>query len=598
MKQPNKAQKTRKADSKEKVDCHADKSARNDRKTAPSKKADSRRNAKNVGEQAKDSRILEIESGLCKDSQGRALGVRNRRESAEIADSSPKAEFSNPKQTTSTDILTCLANLSSDEVFTPPHIVNAMLDLLPQELFSDPSATFLDPACKSGVFLREIARRLMLGLEPHFPEPSERIAHILTHQLYGIAITELTALLSRRTLYGSKDVHNPTYSIPKKSGAALPQGGNIYYAPTPHSFKNAKCTYCGASQSQYDRDSTLESYAYAFIHELEPLEEFFTKAKAHSPSSQGEATPSPSSQADTALSPSLRALRQQGVAKQGAAAASLVIHKSTQVDSKAVNSASAESMDCHAANAARNDSKTSPSVIARLPQGSRGNPYARNDKQSHPQGDTMSFSVVIGNPPYQLSDGGDASSDAAIPIYHKFIQRAKELNPNHIVFIIPSRWMVGGRGLDSFRQEMINDSHIKTIIDYEDSKACFPDNNIDGGVCIFHRDKEHKKKITYIYNPNNLSPTQIERSTLANMYSNFIVRDNRVLSILDKVCNGIMFDTIVLNVRPYGIRGFLFNEPERFPNANLQDTPFLHSVKIYGVKGHKGGGKESFRLCA
>ena len=338
MKQPNKAQKTKKVDSKEtsaiaeryplfsketalcsfskeKVDCHADfQSARNDRKNTPSKKrilattphshcetsagsrgnpkkADSRRNAKNASEQPKDSRktAQNLKATILQTPQNKQAEVVFDSES-QAADSAKSAQKPTPKQTTtSTDILTCLANLSTDEVFTPPHIVNAMLDLLPQELFSDPSATFLDPACKSGVFLREIARRLMLGLEPHFPEPSKRIAHILTHQLYGIAITELTALLSRRTLYGSKDVDNHRYSIPKKAGAALPQGGNIYYAPTPHSFKNAKCTYCGASQSQYDRDSTLESYAYAFIHELEPLEKFFAKAKAHFPSLQAVA---------------------------------------------------------------------------------------------------------------------------------------------------------------------------------------------------------------------------------------------------------------------------------------------------------------------
>ena len=265
MKQPNKAQKT--------------------------KKVDSRRNAKNASEQPKDSRktAQNLKATILQTPQNKQAEVVFDSES-QAAESAKSAQKPTPKQTTtSTDILTCLANLSTDEVFTPPHIVNAMLDLLPQELFSDPSATFLDPACKSGVFLREIARRLMLGLEPHFPEPSKRIAHILTHQLYGIAITELTALLSRRTLYGSKDVDNHRYSIPKKAGAALPQGGNIYYAPTPHSFKNAKCTYCGASQSQYDRDSTLESYAYAFIHELEPLEKFFAKAKAHFPSSQAVA---------------------------------------------------------------------------------------------------------------------------------------------------------------------------------------------------------------------------------------------------------------------------------------------------------------------
>ena len=96
------------------------------------------------------------------------------------------------------DVLSCLANLSSDEVFTPPNIANQMLDLLPADLWRDPNATFLDPAAKSGVFLREIAKRLLKGLEERIPDRQERINHIMTCQFYGIAITEITALLSRR----------------------------------------------------------------------------------------------------------------------------------------------------------------------------------------------------------------------------------------------------------------------------------------------------------------------------------------------------------------------------------------------------------------
>lgn len=99
------------------------------------------------------------------------------------------------------DVLSCLANLSNDEVFTPPEIANAMLDMLPQELFSNPNAKFLDPACKSGVFLREIAKRLLNGLADEFPNLQERLDHIYHKQLFGIAITELTSLLARRSLY-------------------------------------------------------------------------------------------------------------------------------------------------------------------------------------------------------------------------------------------------------------------------------------------------------------------------------------------------------------------------------------------------------------
>ena len=99
------------------------------------------------------------------------------------------------------DVLSCLANLSYDEVFTPPEVANAMLDMLPQELFSNPDTTFLDPSCKSGVFLREIAKRLISGLEVQIPDLQKRIDHIFHKQLFGIAITELTSLLSRRSVY-------------------------------------------------------------------------------------------------------------------------------------------------------------------------------------------------------------------------------------------------------------------------------------------------------------------------------------------------------------------------------------------------------------
>ena len=98
------------------------------------------------------------------------------------------------------DVLSCLANLSNDEVFTPPEVANRMLDMLPQELLRSPDTTFLDPACKSGVFLREIAKRLLVGLEDEIPDLQQRVDHIFHKQLYGIAITELTSLLSRRSV--------------------------------------------------------------------------------------------------------------------------------------------------------------------------------------------------------------------------------------------------------------------------------------------------------------------------------------------------------------------------------------------------------------
>lgn len=175
------------------------------------------------------------------------------------------------------DVLSCLANLSNDEVFTPPEVANAMLDLLPQELFESTDTKFLDPACKSGVFLRETAKRLIRGLEDKIPDLQQRLDHIFHKQLYGIAITELTSLLSRRSVYCSK-YPNGAYSVSKFESAE----GNIRFRRTPHTWgkttydakgnPHANCVFCGASKEQYDRDVELETHAYEYIHTTKPQE--------------------------------------------------------------------------------------------------------------------------------------------------------------------------------------------------------------------------------------------------------------------------------------------------------------------------------------
>ena len=163
------------------------------------------------------------------------------------------------------DVLNCIANLSNDEVFTPPTLANQVLDLLPKELFQSPETRFLDPFTKSGVFLREIVKRLDKGLEDRIPDRQKRIDHIMHNQVFGIACTELTSLLARRSVYCSKTA-NGRFAV---SRFDTPEG-NIQYKAIPHTWEGGKCKFCGASQGVYDRGSESEQYAYQFIHTDNP----------------------------------------------------------------------------------------------------------------------------------------------------------------------------------------------------------------------------------------------------------------------------------------------------------------------------------------
>jgi site-specific DNA-methyltransferase (adenine-specific) len=334
------------------------------------------------------------------------------------------------------DVLTCIANLSSDEVFTPPQLVNRILDQLPAGLWSDKGAKFLDPGCKSGVFLREIAKRLDKGLEKQISDRQKRIDHIFKNQLYGLAITELTALLSRRSVYCSKTADGK-YSVCEAFDN--PQG-NIRFKRMEHTWENGRCSFCRASEQEYDRGKELESHAYEFIH-----------------------------------------------------------------------------------------TKSLKEVL------------------------NMKFDVIIGNPPYQLSDAGE--STGASPIYNQFVEQARKLNPRFLSMIIPSRWFAGGKGLDNFRDAMLHDHRISHLVDYPIASDVFPGVKVIGGVCYFLWERDYQGPCSITTYMNSVA------DTMQRPLDQFdtLVRFNKAIPILEKVLakKYRSLSEQVSRQKPFGLRTFV-----------------------------------------
>jgi hypothetical protein len=359
------------------------------------------------------------------------------------------------KQVYNPDVLTCIANLSSDEVFTPPSVVNQMLDILPKELWSDEKVTFLDPVSKSGVFLREITKRLIDGLENKIPNLEKRIEHILRNQVFGIGITELTSLISRRSLYCSKYA-NGKYSIVQFED----EQGNLKYFETEHTWDGGSCKYCGVSKEIYDRGEDMESYSYSFIHSENPKKLF-----------------------------------------------------------------------------------------------------------------SMKFDVIVGNPPYQMSDGGAGAS--AKPLYHKFIQSSIKLNPRFLTMIIPSRWFAGGKGLDEFREEMLNDKRISYLNDFVNAKECFPGVSLGGGVCYFLWDKSYNGPCL-VTNTKDGKTFSIKRDL--NEFDVF-VRNNKSVSIIKKIMklDFTSIEYLVETRNPFG-----FPSSYRGSDSTSKGNLTLHSSKGIG----------------
>lgn len=356
------------------------------------------------------------------------------------------------------DVLTCIANLSNDEVFTPPEFANRMLDTLAEawaadnegaSIWADSSVSFLDPCAKSGVFLREIASRLTKGLEDEIPNLEDRVNHILTRQVFGIGTTYLTSLLARRSVYCSKHA-NGKHSIAK---AFATDKGNIWFERSEHTWVAGKCAYCGGSQKALDRGEGLETHAYAFIH--------------------------------------------------------------------------------------TDDIKT------------------RLDELF---GGEMQFDVVIGNPPYQLDDGGYGTS--AAPIYQLFVEKALELDPRYAVFVTPSRWMAGGKGLDKYRERMLSDKRLRSIVDYPKLYEGFPGVKIRGGISYFLWDRDYNGpcEVQTIWDGKPTGPA-VARNLGAY---DILVRRNEAVPILEKVRakKEPTLDARVSSQKPFGLRTFFHGKPD------------------------------------
>ena len=219
------------------------------------------------------------------------------------------------------------------------------------------------------------------------------------------------------------------------------------------------------------------------------------------------------------------------------------------------------------------------------------NPKTFNDNNSN---SNMKFTAIVGNPPYQVNDGSGASDDASNPIYHQFVRVSKSIAPSYISLIMPSKWMVGGKTvLKPFRKEMMEDIHISKFFDFENDQEIFPSAHNDGGICYFLYDSFHNQggKMRYIHKTINGVIVESER-TLKDGDSDIVVRDERRLVIIKKAsANSSSFKNIVSQTKPFGVRKDLFNSPERYPSSNLSEDSFANSVKIYGVKGIKGGAR-------
>ncbi|MCK0440313.1 Eco57I restriction-modification methylase domain-containing protein [Gordonia alkaliphila] len=363
------------------------------------------------------------------------------------------------------DILDCLAQLSNDEVPTSPKLARAMLDLLPEHVWHEPDYRWLDPFSKSGVFLREIATRLLDGLTDWEPDFAKRREHIFRNMLYGAAITEMTGIISRRSVYCAADASS-AYSVVRFDDPA----GNIPYVLSVHDFDaDGKCRICRAPES-IERGEGRENHAYSFIHDTYPTQEMAA----------------------------------------------------------------------------------------------------------------MKFDVIVGNPPYHLEDGGHGTS--ATNLYHLFVDKARELNPRYITMIIPSRWFGGGKGLDSFRDSLLNDNRLRSITDYLSASDPFPGVGLKGGVSYFLWDRDNPGECTVTTRYKDW-PVSVATRPLLEPGVDVFIRFNEGVAILKKV----------MSVETGATNMLALPDEKNFGNLVSSRKPFGLSTKFKGHSSKEPGDLKLYR---
>lgn len=365
------------------------------------------------------------------------------------------------------DILDVIAALSSDAVPTPPVLARALLDILPDEVWSNPDYRWLDPATKSGSVLREAARRLMAGLAEWEPDPVKRAEHILRNMLYGCGITQVHGEMTRRSVYVSKDASSEYAAVHFDT----PEG-NLPFVQAEHDFPlnkqgkaTGQCKVCGAPVG-LERGASRENFAYAFIHDAYPTEEMRD----------------------------------------------------------------------------------------------------------------MQFDVIVGNPPYQIGmKGADGNRTANIlPLYQMFVEQAIALEPKYVSMIVPSRWFAGGKGLDDFRERMIADRRMRSIVDNPKLFDCFPGVEIKGGVCYFLWDKDHDGDCEFSTRIDGVITSTMTRDLRDG--DGVLMRDNRAAALVEKVRpkKGKSLADVVSPMDPFG-------QSIKTNYKDAQSEPFKGSIPlVYG----------------